>query len=290
MSILVNSDTKVLIQGITGTAASQHTLNMINYGTKIVAGVRPGSAGEKIHGIPVYDNPAQVLEEHKIDASMLFVPAKAMKQAAYEALDAGIKLIVIVSEHVPLHDSILIMEKARNCGANVIGPNTPGLISPKDKCKLGFVPEKYFMPGNIGVASRSGTLTYEIVSRLTLAELGQSTCLGVGGDPVIGTPFPVIAKMFQHDEDTDVILLVGEIGGSAEEETAEMIINGDITKPVVAYIAGRTAPKDKRMGHAGAIIDGGRGTIESKLEAFEKAGVQVAENPGDVVGLVKAAL
>ncbi len=286
MSILANAQTRILIQGITGSAASHHTLNMLNYGTRIVAGARPGAAGQNIHGVPVFNNAFEAVSEKEIDAAMLFVPAAAMKQAAYEALDAGIKLIVMVSEHVPLHDTISIISRAGKRGANVVGPNTPGLISPKERCKLGFVPEKYFIPGGVGVASRSGTLTYEIVSRLTAEGIGQSTCIGVGGDPVIGTPFPVIARMFENDEDTDIILIVGEIGGSAEEETAEMVIRGEITKPVAAYIAGRTAPKDKRMGHAGAIIDGSRGTIESKLEAFAEAGIPVAETPGDVVRIV----
>ncbi len=283
MSILVNENTKVLIQGITGTAAQHHTVNMLDYGTKIVAGARPGAGGTKVCGFPVYNTAKEAVQDCEIDASILFVPAKAMKHAAFEALDAGIKLVVMVSEHVPLHDTMAIVEKAESSGANVIGPNTPGIISPGEKCKLGFVPQQYFMPGHVGVASRSGTLTYEIVSRLTSSNIGQSTCVGVGGDPIIGLPFPKIAKHFEQDPKTKVILLVGEIGGSAEEETADMIVNGEIKKPVVAYITGLTAPPDKRMGHAGAIIARRRGRIESKLKAFARARDKVAAEPSEVV-------
>lgn len=290
MSILINANTKVLIQGITGNAARHHTENMLAYGTKIVAGARPGAGGEMVHSIPVYNTAQEAARQHSLDAAILFVPAKAMKQSAFDALNAGIKLIVMVSEHVPLHDTIMIIDKAEVLGACVIGPNTPGLISAQEKCKLGFVPEKYFVPGAVGVASRSGTLTYEIVSRLTAAGIGQTTCLGVGGDPIVGMPFPKIASLFEQDENTRLILLIGEIGGSAEEETAELILAGKITKPVVAYIAGRTAPPEKRMGHAGAIIAGSRGTINSKLQAFAKANVEVAEVPSDVVPIVKRLL
>ncbi len=286
MSVLVDKDTKVVVQGITGTAASFHTENMLNYGTKIAAGVRPGAGGKSVKGVPVYDTCSDVMKEHNIDVSILFVPPGIMKKAAFEALDAGIKLLVMVSEHVPLHDTVAIIQKAEKSGAGVIGPNTPGLIAPDLRCKIGFVPEKYFIPGSVGVASRSGTLTYEIVSRLTQRDIGQSFCVGVGGDPIVGKPFPQIAELMEEDPSTELILLIGEIGGTAEEETAEMIAKGDINKPVVAYIAGRTAPPDKRMGHAGAIIAGNKGTIESKLNAFENAGVPVAEVPAEVPGLV----
>lgn len=290
MSILIDADTKVLVQGITGEAAQHHTKNMLDYGTKIVAGVRPGAGGQRVHGVLVYDSVEKATAEHQLDASILFVPAKAMKQAALEALTAGIKLIVMVSEHVPVHDTMAIIEKAEQVGADVIGPNTPGLISPGAKCKLGFVPQQYFTPGQVGVASRSGTLTYEIVSRLTLAGIGQSTCVGVGGDGIVGLPFPKICRYFQNDPETKAILLVGEIGGSAEEETAELIAAGEITKPVVAYLTGRTAPPDKRMGHAGAIVAGGRGSIDSKLKAFAQVGVPVAAFPGEVAALLKKIL
>lgn len=290
MSVLVNSETRVLVQGITGEAAQHHTEVMMNYGTDIVAGMRPGSGGMTVHGVPVYNSVAEAVEAKKPNASILFVPAKVMRQAAFEALDANIGLIVMVSEHVPLHDTMAIIAKAKEVGADVIGPNTPGIIAPSLRCKIGFVPSQYYIPGQVGVASRSGTLTYEIVSRLTLAGIGQTTCVGVGGDPIVGTTFSKMARLFQADPETKAILLIGEVGGSMEEEVAELVQKGEITKPVVAYIAGRTAPKGKRMGHAGAIIAAGRGSIESKLKAFEAANIPVAAIPDEVVELVKDSL
>ena len=287
MSIIINSKTRLLVQGITGDAAQHHTKLMMDYGTNIVAGVRPGAGGSEVHNVKVFNSVLEAVEQQQPDTSILFVPAKVMKQAAFEAFDAGIKKIVIVSEHIPLHDTMEIVARAQQVQATVIGPNTPGLISPGEQCKVGFVPSSYYIPGKIGVASRSGTLTYEIVSRLTEAGIGQSTCIGIGGDPVIGTPFSKILKMFQDDPETEAILMVGEIGGTMEEEAAELVQKKEITKPVVAYVAGRTAPPDKKMGHAGAIIAGGRGTIKSKLDAFEQAFIPVAKVPGDVVNLVK---
>lgn len=287
MSVLVNSETKLLVQGITGEAARHHTEVMMDYGTNIVAGMRPGAGGTEVHGVPVYDTVAEAAAAKKPNASILFVPAKAMKQAAFEALEANIKLVVMVSEHVPLHDTMEIAAKAEEMGANLVGPNTPGLIAPSLHCKIGFVPAQYYMPGPVGVASRSGTLTYEIVSRLTLAGIGQTTCVGVGGDPVVGTTFSKMARLFEADPETKVILLVGEVGGSMEEEVADLVQRGEIKTPVVAYIAGRTAPKGKRMGHAGAIVAAGRGSIESKLEAFKAANIPVAAVPGEVVELVQ---
>jgi succinyl-CoA synthetase alpha subunit len=290
MSILVDGSTGLLVQGITGTAAQHHTELMIEYGTNVVAGMRPGAGGTEVHGIPVFDTVAEAVADRDANASILFVPARAMKEAAFEALHAGIKLLVMVSEHVPLHDTMEIIAMARELDARVVGPNTPGLIAPPENCKIGFVPSQYYRPGPVGVASRSGTLTYEIVSRLTLAGIGQSTCVGVGGDPIVGTTFSDIARMFQTDQTTDVILLVGEVGGSMEEEVAELVMGGEVTKPTVAYIAGRTAPKGKRMGHAGAIVAAGRGSIESKLDAFNAASIPVAEVPDDVVSLVRRVL
>jgi succinyl-CoA synthetase alpha subunit len=287
MSIIINSKTRLLVQGITGDAARHHTKLMQEYGTNIVAGVRPGAGGTDVHGVKVFDTVKEAMEQQQPDTSILFVPAKVMKQAAFEAFDAGIKKIVIVSEHIPLHDTMEIVAGAQQVQATVIGPNTPGLISPGELCKIGFVPSAYYIPGEIGVASRSGTLTYEIVSRLTAAGIGQSTCVGIGGDPVIGTPFSEILRMFQNDPKTEVILIIGEIGGTMEEEAAELAEKGEITKPVLAYLAGRTAPPDKKMGHAGAIIAGGRGTIQSKLDAFKRASIPVADIPGDVVKLIK---
>jgi succinyl-CoA synthetase alpha subunit len=290
MSILVNKETRIIVQGITGSAARRHTEQMLAYGTRVVAGVRPGAGGERVHGVPVYDQMKEAVDAGKGNASILFVPARAMGAAALEAMAAGIRLIVMVSEHVPLHDTLSIVHQARLSGATLIGPNTPGIIDPGLQCKIGFMPAQYYIPGPVGVASRSGTLTYEIVSRLTLAGIGQTTCLGIGGDPVIGTPFRDILRLFERDAATRAMLLIGEIGGSMEEDAAELKLKGEITKPVVAYIAGRTAPKGKKVGHAGAIVARGRGSIESKLEMFKAAGIPVAGLPGDVADLVKQAL
>ena len=287
MSIIINSQTRLLVQGITGSAAQHHTKLMREYGTNIVAGVRPGAGGTDVHGIPVFDTVNEAVKQKAPNTSILFIPASVMKQAAFEALDAGIKTIVMVSEHIPLHDTMAIVTKAQDAGAIVIGPNTPGLISPSQNCKAGFVPTSYYMPGPIGVASRSGTLTYEIVSRLTRAGIGQSTCIGIGGDPIIGMPFSSVLRHFQNDPETKAMLLIGEIGGTMEEEAAALVQQGEITKPVFAYLAGRTAPRDKKMGHAGAIIAGGRGTIESKLAAFNQARIPVAAVPAEVVPLIK---
>ncbi len=286
MSIIISSQTRLVIQGITGNAASYHTKLMIEYGTNVVAGVRPGASGSQVHDVPVFDTVQQSVEQRQSNTSILFIPAKAMKLAAFEALEAGIKTIVMVSEHIPLHDTMQIIAKAKELNARVIGPNTPGLISPSEKCKVGFVPSAYYIPGPVGVASRSGTLTYEIVSRLTEAGIGQSTCVGIGGDPIIGMSFADVLKLFQNDRETKAILLIGEIGGTMEEEAADLVEKYEITKPVVAYLAGRTAPADKKMGHAGAIIAGGRGTIASKLEAFQRASIPVAAVPNDVVPLI----
>lgn len=287
MSILISSQTRLLVQGITGDAARFHTKLMQEYGTNIVAGVRPGAGGTEVHGIKVFHTVQDAMKPKHPNTSILFVPAKVMKGAAFEAFEAGIKKIVMVSEHIPLHETMEIVAKAQQLGAIIIGPNTPGLISPAEKCKVGFVPSSYYIPGKIGVASRSGTLTYEIVSRLTAAGIGQSTCVGIGGDPIVGTPFSDVVRLFENDPDTEGILIIGEIGGTMEEEAAELVQKGEITKPVVAYLAGRTAPPDKKMGHAGAIIAGGRGTIQSKLDAFEKASIPVAKVPGEVVRLVQ---
>ena len=290
MSILAGSKTKVIVQGITGSAARLHTEIMLDYGTRIVAGARPGAAGEVVCGVPVYNTVKEASLKHQIDASVLFVPGKAAKNAAIEALDAGIMLLVIVAEGVALHDSMMMIEKAKEYGATIIGPNTPGLISPSERTKIGFVPSQYYTPGPIGVASRSGTLTYEIVSRLTLAGIGQTTCLGVGGDPIIGLSFSKALSLFEKDQDTKAILLIGEIGGTMEEDASELLKKGGISKPIFAYIAGRTAPVGKRVGHAGAIIEGDRGTIESKLQAFESAGIPVAFTPADIVGIARKIL
>jgi len=290
MGVLVGPDTRLLVQGITGTAARHHAELMLEYGTNVVAGARPGAGGQEVGGVPVFDTVEEAVRETGANASILFVPAGAMLPAATEAMDAGIRLLVMVSEHVPLHDTLCLVARAERAGADLVGPNTPGLIAPSVRVKIGFVPSQYYLPGPVGVASRSGTLTYEIVSRLTAAGIGQSVCVGVGGDPVVGTTFARMARLFEADPETRAILLVGEVGGSMEEEAAELRAKGEITKPVVAYIAGRTAPEGKRMGHAGAIVAGGRGSIRSKLDAFEAAGIPVAGVPGEVPDLVRAAL
>ncbi|MBI4015159.1 MAG: succinate--CoA ligase subunit alpha [Candidatus Aenigmarchaeota archaeon] len=290
MAILVNSETKVCVQGITGKAGTLHTGTMLEYGTKIVSGVRPGAEGEEVLGIPVFNRVSTAVEETGANSSIIFVPAAMAKGAALEAINAGIKLIVIIPEHVPLHDELEIMQAAEDSGIVVVGPNTPGLIAPSLKCKIGFVPNKYYIPGSVGVMARSGTLTYEIVSRLTLAGIGQSTAIGVGGDPVIGSRFPDLIKKFEADPETKVILLIGEVGGTQEEEAAALVADGKIKKPVVAYIAGFSAPPGKRLGHAGAIISGSQGTMESKLKSFQKAGIAVAKTPSEVLDLVKQKL
>ncbi|MCB2190575.1 MAG: succinate--CoA ligase subunit alpha [Deltaproteobacteria bacterium] len=290
MSIIAFKDTKVLVQGITGSAARHHTSNMLAYGTKIVAGVRPGAGGQEVEGVPVFDSVAEACQSQPLDASILFIPAAGVKAAALDAMENGIKLVVIVTEHVPLQDAMVIMEAKRRLGATVIGPNTPGMISPPENTMLGFVPARYFQPGPIGLASRSGTLTYEFVSRLTAAGLGQSTCIGVGGDRIVGLRFRDALQKFQDDPQTEAVVLVGEIGGTMEEEAAELVASGAVTKPVVTYVAGHTAPEGTKVGHAGAIVSGTRGTMKSKLTAFERAGIRVALQPAQVVELLKDAL
>lgn len=286
MSILAFRDTNVLIQGITGKAARHHTKNMVEYGTKIVAGVRPGAGGEMVEGIPVYNSVAEASRNHRLDASVLFIPAANVKEAALEALRNNIRLLVIHAEHVPIHDAMVVLEEAEKRGAMVIGPNTPGIISPPERTKLGFLPSAYFSAGFVGVASRSGTLTYELVSRLTAAGLGQSTVVGVGGDRIVGTRFAKVLKLFEEDDATQAILLIGEIGSSMEEEAGELIAKGEIRKPVFAYLAGHTAPRGKRVGHAGAIIEGTEGTAESKIQALKEAGVVVGKTMAEVVRIM----
>ncbi|RLI22856.1 succinate--CoA ligase subunit alpha [Candidatus Bathyarchaeota archaeon] len=285
MGIIVGKETKAIVQGITGTQGSFHTKLMLEYGTKIVAGVTPGKGGQEVHGVPVYDTVKEALEHHEADASIIFVPARFAAEAALEAIENNLKTVVIITEHIPIKDSIYIMAKAKEKGTTIIGPNTPGIITP-DECKLGIMPSHIFKPGIIGIASRSGTLTYEIASGLTRAGLGQSTCLGLGGDPVVGLNFIDVLKMFRKDEKTEAVVLIGEIGGNLEELAANYIKETSYPKPVVAFIAGKTAPPGKRMGHAGAIIMGRAGTAQSKIEAFQKAGVEVAEKPNDVAKIL----
>jgi succinyl-CoA synthetase alpha subunit len=283
LAIIIDKDTKAIVQGITGGQGKFHTRAMKEYGTNIVAGVTPGKGGEIVEDIPVYDSIAEVPKE--ITASIIFVPAPFAKDAALEAIDFGLNPVVIITERIPIHDSIEVMRKASEKGIDVIGPNTPGIISP-GKSKMGVMPSHVFSQGSVGLISRSGTLTYEIANNLSIAGLGQSTTVGLGGDPVVGLNFVDVLKKFESDEQTKAVVLVGEIGGSAEEQAAEFI-KDNFSKPVVAYIAGRSAPPGKRMGHAGAIVSGGMGTAEGKIKALSEAGCEVAEIPQDVVDLVK---
>ncbi|MFQ6068722.1 MAG: succinate--CoA ligase subunit alpha [Candidatus Bathyarchaeia archaeon] len=285
MGIIVGRNTRVVVQGITGAQGSFHTRLMLDYGTKIVAGVTPGKGGRKIHGVPVYDTVKEVVQEHDVNASIIFVPAPFAAEAALEALEANIKTLVIITEHIPIIDSIQIMAYAERQGATIIGPNTPGIITPSE-CKLGIMPAHIFKRGVVGVASRSGTLTYEIAAKLTRHGLGQSTCFGLGGDPIVGLSFVDALRMFERDGETRAVVLIGEIGGNAEEQAAEYIAATEYPKLVVAFVAGRTAPQGKRMGHAGAIVMGKVGTAESKIEAFKSVGVDVAEKPSNVVKLL----
>ena len=285
MPIIVNKNTKAIVQGITGKQGSFHTKLMLEYGTKIVAGVTPGKGRTRIHNVPVYDTVEEALEKHEANASIIFVPAPFAADAILEALENGIKTIVTITEHIPIKDAISVMSYAKQQGATIIGPNTPGIISPEE-CKLGIMPAHIFRKGNVGIISRSGTLTYEIAASLTRNGLGQSTCLGLGGDPITGLNFVDVLKMFKGDPQTEAVVLIGEIGGNLEELAAEYITKENYPKPVAAFIAGRTAPPGKRMGHAGAIIMGKAGTAESKIEALKNAGVDVAEKPSDIAGLL----
>ena len=283
--ILLNENTKCLVQGITGKQGRFHTEQMLEYNTNIVAGVTPGKGGQEILGVPVFDSIEAAKEfDPEINTSIIFVPAAFAKDAAFESIE-HLDLVIIITEHIPVHDTMEIMAYAEKKGVTVIGPNTPGIISPKVG-KLGIMPTHIFKEGDVGIISRSGTLTYEIASQLTNAGIGQSTCVGVGGDPIIGTPSVEVIKMFNEDPETKEIVLIGEIGGKAEE-TAAKYIKEYVKKPVVSYIAGTTAPPGKRMGHAGAIISGNTGTAKSKMEALSAAGVKVAKKPSEIVDLIK---
>jgi len=281
----MNNSTKAIVWGITGTQGRFHTHLMLEFGTRIVAGVTPGKGGNSVEGVPVYDTAEEALRQHEANASIIFVPAPFAADAALEAIEAELKTVVIITEHVPVKDSIQIIAAANNKNATIIGPNTPGIITP-DTCKLGIMPAHIFKKGVVGIASRSGTLTYEIASGLTALGLGQSTCLGLGGDPIVGLSFVDVLKAFAKDRQTKAVALIGEIGGNAEELAAEYIREINYPKPVVAFVAGRTAPSGKRMGHAGAIIMGKAGTAKSKIEAFQAVGVDVAERPRDVARLL----
>jgi len=283
----VNRNTRVIVQGITGREGSFHTRLMLDYGTRIVAGVTPGKGGTYVHGVPVYDTVEDALREHEAEASVVFVPAQRAPDAVYEAVDAGIKLVVVITEHIPIVDSARMIKYAKARGVRVVGPNSPGIIVPEETL-IGIMPVRSFRKGRVGIASRSGTLTYEVAE--AVKELGHSTVIGVGGDPIVGTPLDEAALMFENDPDTEAIVIIGEIGGTSEERIAEYVLSGKIKKPVVAYIAGRTAPKEKRMGHAGAVVYMGQGTFESKINSFRRANVPVAETPYQVAELLRQLL
>lgn len=280
MSILVNKNTRVLCQGITGGAGSFHTQQMLEYGTKMVAGVTPGKAGTKVEGVPVFNTVAEAVKKTQANASVIYVPPAFAADAIMEAADAGIELIVTITEGIPALDMIRVMKFINEKKARLIGPNCPGVITPGD-CKIGIMPGYIHKPGKVGLISRSGTLTYEAVYQLTTRGIGQSTCIGIGGDSIIGSSFVDLLKLFKEDPDTEAVILIGEIGGTAEEEAADYVKN-HFKKPVVGFIAGSTAPAGKRMGHAGAIISGGAGTAAEKIKAFEAAGITVATSPANI--------
>jgi len=288
VSILVDKDTRVCVQGITGRDGSFHTEKMVEYGTKVVCGVTPGKGEKNFLDIPVYDMVKDAVKKEGANTSIIFVPAKFAVDALFEAGDSGVKLIVCISEGIPVLDMSRVLKFYRERGVMLIGPNSPGLISP-GKSKVGILPSNIFRKGNIGVISRSGTLTYELVSHITKSGFGESTCIGIGGDPLIGLKFIDGLKLFEEDSETEAILLVGEIGGHDEEDAADFI-RDNVSKPVVAFVAGKTAPPGKRMGHAGAIISGGAGTAKEKIEKFESVGIRVASEPEEVGELFKELL
>ncbi len=289
MSILVDEKTRVVVQGITGRDGAFHTGQMLAYGTKVVGGVTPGKGGQKSeHGLPIFDTMAEAVAATDANTSIIYVPAAFATDAICEAADAGAKLVVCITEGVPVLDMVRVLPYLGERGARLIGPNCPGIISP-GKAKVGIMPGSIHAPGRVGVVSRSGTLTYEIVHHLTTAGIGQSTCIGIGGDPVAGTNLLDALELFGADDGTDAVVLIGEIGGSDEEEAAALIARG-YPKKVASFIAGRTAPPGKRMGHAGAIVSGGTGTAAEKVAAFKAVGVDVASTPGEIVDLVKKIL
>ncbi len=288
MSILIDEKTRVVVQGITGSEGTFHTQQMIEYGTKVVAGVTPGKGGTKHEGVPVFNTVAEAVKATDANAAGIFVPPAFASDAVMEAADAGIPVIVTISEGIPTLDMVKVMTYIEGMNIRVIGPNCPGIITP-GKCKIGIMPGFIHAPGRIGVLSRSGTLTYEAVDQLTKVGLGQTTCIGLGGDPIVGTRFIDGLKLFKDDPKTEGVVLIGEIGGSDEEKAAEYI-KQEFNKPVVAFIAGKTAPPGKRMGHAGAIIAGGKGTAKEKIEALRSAGVTVVDSPGEIGATMKKIL
>ncbi|UCE17459.1 MAG: succinate--CoA ligase subunit alpha [Gemmatimonadota bacterium] len=289
MSILVDENTKLAVQGITGGEGSFHTRHMIEYGTKVVAGVVPGKKGQEFEGVPIYNTVAEAVEHEGANASVVFVPAPFAADAVMEAAQAGVEVVVCITEGIPTKNMINAYEYLRHRKTRLIGPNCPGIISP-GKTKVGIMPAAIHQKGSVGVISRSGTLTYEAVDQLTRLGLGQTTCIGIGGDPIVGSQFVDLLPLFEDDPETEAVVLIGEIGGSAEEQAAELVKDGKVKKPVVAFVAGKTAPPGRRMGHAGAIIAGGKGTATEKIAALKDAGVQVCDSPAVIGQTVAQAL
>ena len=280
MSILVNNDTRIVVQGITGREGTFHTRQCVEYGSRVVAGVTPGKGGQDMDQIPVFNTVAKAVQETGANASLIFVPPAFCGDAILEAAEAGVELVICITEGIPTLDMVKAKEAIRYNSVRLVGPNCPGVITPGE-CKMGIMPGFIHKPGEVGVISRSGTLTYEAVAQLTELGIGQSTCIGIGGDPIIGSTFIDLLRLFNGDSDTTAVVMIGEIGGSAEEEAAAYI-KDEMTKPVVSFIAGQTAPPGKRMGHAGAIIAGGKGTAAEKIAALQEAGVTVSNSPADI--------
>jgi succinyl-CoA synthetase alpha subunit len=288
MSILINRNTKVICQGITGNVGEFHTKGCLEYGTKMVGGVTPGKAGQTVLGLPVFDTVGDAVAQTGANATMIFVPPPFAADAILEAIDAQVQVIIAITEGIPVLDMVRVARAAKASGSVLVGPNCPGVIT-AEECKIGIMPGYIHKKGNVGIMSRSGTLTYEAVWQTSNLGLGQTTCVGLGGDPIVGTSFIDCLQWFQDDDDTEAILMIGEIGGSAEEEAAAFV-QANVTKPVAAFIAGRTAPPGKRMGHAGAIISGGKGTAAEKIAALEAAGIEVAQSPADMGLAMKRAI
>src|SRR5690554_6329086 len=288
MSVMVDETTRLIVQGITGSVGSFHTEQMIAYGTNVVGGVTPGKSGQKVHGAPVFDTVAEAVAETKCNATVIYVPPPFAADAIMEAADAGVELIVAITEGVPVQDMITVVRYLKDKNVRLLGPNCPGVIS-LGKCKIGIMPGHIHLQGKVGVVSRSGTLTYEAVGQLTALGIGQSTCIGIGGDPINGMNFIDALELFENDPDTEAVVMIGEIGGTAEEEAAAWV-KANMSKPVAGFIAGSSAPPGKRMGHAGAIISGGKGTAEEKFKAMEAAGIAISRSPAEIGETLKKAM